>query len=248
MYKFQFFLLHFPSRNAISSKQFNKFATTFFFAERYGRWLLHLKISIAQTFWFCNSNAHKFSTIQKMSKSQFSPLHCPSRNAISSKVFNGFSKAFFDWKTRKVAFEVENFNCTEFWFCNSNVTNFPTSGKCKNFNFFPSHCPSRNAISSKVFNEFSKTFFWLKDEDVGYWWLKISMCTDIIGFAIATVQLFQHPENVKISIFAFTLSQQKCYIFKTIYTHSQKLFFSGKIWELAIVLENFNCIDILVLQ
>ena len=36
------------------------------------------------------------------------------------------------------------------------------------------------------------------------------------SFAIATLQLFQHPENVKISIFPFTLSQQKCHIFKSI--------------------------------
>ena len=30
-------------------------------------------------------------------------------------------------------------------------------------------------------------------------------CTDIF-FTVATLQLFQHPENVKISIFPFTLS------------------------------------------
>ena len=35
-------------------------------------------------------------------------------------------------------------------------------------------------------------------------------------FAIATLQLFQHPENVKISIFPFTLSQQKCYISRSV--------------------------------
>ena len=36
------------------------------------------------------------------------------------------------------------------------------------------------------------------------------------GFAIATLPLFQRPENVKNSIFPFTLSRQKCYIFKSI--------------------------------
>ena len=36
------------------------------------------------------------------------------------------------------------------------------------------------------------------------------------GFVMATLQLFQHPENVKISILPFTLSKQKCYIFESI--------------------------------
>ena len=77
---------------------------------------------------------------------------------------------------------------------------------------FPLHCPSRNAISSEVFNEFSKPVFWLKDEDGGYCGWKFQVHR-YFGFAIATLPLFQHPENVKISIFPFTLSQQKCYIF-----------------------------------
>ena len=95
------------------------------------------------------------------------------------------------------------------------------------FQFFPSHCPCRNARSSKLFNEFSKTFFWLKDEDGGYCCWKFQVHR-YFGFAIATVQLFQHPENVKISIFPFTLSQQKCYIFKTISRICKNFFFAER--------------------
>ena len=102
-----------------------------------------------------------------------------------------------------------------FWFCNSNVTTFPKSRKCKNFNFFPLHCPGKNAISSKVFYEFSKTFFWMKDEEGGYCRWK-SLVHRYFGFAIATLQLFQNQEKIKISIFPFTLSRQKCCIFKSI--------------------------------
>ena len=35
-------------------------------------------------------------------------------------------------------------------------------------------------------------------------------------FAIETLQLFQHPENVKISFFAITVARQKYYIFRDI--------------------------------
>ena len=45
---------------------------------------------------------------------------------------------------------------------------------------------------------------------------------------MATLQIFQHPENVKISIIPFTLSRQKCYIFRKYLTNSQKTFFRLK--------------------
>ena len=58
---------------------------------------------------------------------------------------------------------------------------------------FPSHCPSRNAISSKVFNEFSKTFFWPNDEECGYCGCKFQLHRNY-GFAMATLQIFQQLE------------------------------------------------------
>ena len=45
------------------------------------------------------------------------------------------------------------------------------------------------------------------------------------GFVMATLQLFQHPENVKISILPFTLSKQKMLYFRKYLTKSQKIFF-----------------------
>ena len=85
--------------------------------------------------------------------------------------------------------------------------------KCQ---FFPLQCPSGNAISPEVYNEVSKTFFLLKKEDEGrYCGLKFQW-DKYFGFAIATLGLFQHPENAKISIFRFTMSQQKCYISRSI--------------------------------
>ena len=49
-------------------------------------------------------------------------------------------------------------------------------------------------------------------------------CTDILSFAIGTLQLFRYPENLKISIFPIALSQQKCYIFKSILPIFKKFF------------------------
>ena len=59
-------------------------------------------------------------------------------------------------------------------------------------------------------------------------WLKHFKGSGILVLLWETLQIFQHPENVKISIIPFTLSQQKCYIFRKYLTNSQKLFFSLK--------------------
>ena len=143
------------------------------------------------------------------------PLHCPSRNAITSKVFNEFSNKFFlDERWGRWLLWLKISSAQSFWFCNSNVTTFPTSRKWK-ISIFHVHCPSRNAISSKVFNEFSKNFFSLEEEEGYYcaWKFQVHRYFD---FAVAKFQHFQHPEYVKISIFPFPLSRQKCYKFKSI--------------------------------
>ena len=80
---------------------------------------------------------------------------------------------------------------------------------------FPFRLHTRNAESSKVFHELSKTFFFLKHEEGGYCGWKFQVYRHFT-FSVATLSLFQHPENVKMSIFPSTLSRQKCYIFKSI--------------------------------
>ena len=82
----------------------------------------------------------------------------------------------------------------------------------KKFQFLALYCPGRNAISPVVFNEFSKTFL---SKNGGYCGSKFQVHR-YFSFAIATLRLFQHPENVKISIFPFTLSKQKCHISSSI--------------------------------
>ena len=57
------------------------------------------------------------------------------------------------------------------------------------FQFFPLHCPSRNAVSPEIFSEFSKTFSWLKEEERGYCGSKFQE-DRYFGFAVATLQLF----------------------------------------------------------
>ena len=103
---FQFFLYTVLTEMLYLQKYLMNFQKHFL-AERWGRWLLSLKILGAQIFWFCNSNVTNFQHPENVKISIF-PLHCPCRNAITSKVFNEFSKKFFVWKMGKVAIVVEN--------------------------------------------------------------------------------------------------------------------------------------------
>ena len=183
--------------------------------ERWGRWLLWLKISSAQIFWFCNTTLQIFQHPENVKISIF-PLHCPSRNAISSKVFNEFSKSFFWLKDEdRWLLWLKISSAQIFWFCNSNVTNFPTSRKCKNFYFSLYTVPAEMLYLQKYLMNFQKLSFGWKMRKVAIV-VENFNCTEILVLKIATLHIFQHPENVKISIFPFTLSQQKCYIFKSI--------------------------------
>ena len=130
-----------------------------------------------------------------MYKFQFFPLHCPSRNAISSKVFNEFSKTFFWLKDDEGGYCGWKFQLHRYFgFAMATLQLFQHPENVK-ISIFPLHCPSRNAISSKVFNEFSKTFFGWKMRKVAIV-VENFNCTEMFGFAITALQLFQHPANV----------------------------------------------------
>ena len=115
------------------------------------------------------------------------------------------------------------------------------------FQLFPLQGPNRNAISSKVFNEFSKTFFYLKNKERCLLWLKIWKVHKHFSFAIATLQVFQHPEHIKFQPFPLHCPSRNAMSSKALNEFS-KTFFIRKIRNVAIRVENLKCTDILVLQ
>ena len=116
------------------------------------------------------------------------------------KYLTNFQKLSFGWKMMKVAIVVKISSAQKFWVCNKRVTTFSNIQKMYKFQFFPLHCPGRNAMSSKLVNEFSKTFFSLKDDEGGYCGWKFQVHR-YFGFPIETLPLSQPPQNVKISIY-----------------------------------------------
>ena len=174
-----------------------------------------LKISSAQTFSFSNSNVTTFPTSQKCKNFNFSLYTVLAEMPYLQKYLTNFQKLFFSLKEEEAGYCGWKFQVhRHFGFPIATLQLFQHPENVK-FQFLALHSPGRNAISPEVFNEFSKTFFSLKEEEAGYCGWKFQVHRHF-HFPIATLQLFQHPENVKISIFPFTLSRQKCHISRSI--------------------------------
>ena len=99
-------------------------------------------------------------------------------------------------------------------------------------------------ISRSIWRIF-KNYFWLKEENGGYCGWEFQVHRHF--FYSSNVKNFQHPEDVKISIFPFTLLAEILYLQKYL-TNFLKVFFGRQKRNLAIVVENFKGTDILVLQ
>ena len=123
----------------------------------------------------------------------------------------------------KVAIGVENLNCTDVLVLQSQRYHFPTSRKCKKFNISLFTVRAEMLYLQKYLKNFQTLSFGWKMSKVAIV-VENFNCTDFFGFAIATLQLFQHLEYVKISIFPFTLSQQNA-IFSKVLNEFSKIFF-----------------------
>ena len=174
-----------------------------------------LTISSVQTFCFCNRNVTTFPTSRKCKNVNFSLYTVPAEMLYLQKYLTNYQKRFFwlkDEEGGRRGWQFQVYRHFAFGIATLPLFQQPENVK---ISIFPLPCPGRNAISSKVFNEFSNLFFFLKDEEGGYCGWKFQVHR-YFGFAIATLPLFQHPENVKLSISPFRMSQPKCWIFKSI--------------------------------
>ena len=132
------------------------------------------------------------------------------------KYLTNFKKLLFAERWGRWLLWLKIWSAPTFWFCNSHSTIFPTSRKCKNFTISLYTVLAKMPYLQKYLTNLQKPSLWLKDEERGYCARKFEIHRHF-RFAIATLQLFQHPEHVKNSTFPLhCASQQKCYIFKSI--------------------------------
>ena len=81
----------------------------FFLAERWGRWILWLKISSAQRFWFWNSNVTTFPTSRKCKKFNFLLYTVAAEILYLQKYLTNFQKLFFGWSAQKKIWSAQTF-------------------------------------------------------------------------------------------------------------------------------------------
>ena len=198
-----------------------------------------LKISSAQIFCFCNSNVTTFPTSRKCKNFNFSLYTVPAEMLYLQKYLTNFQKLFFAERWGRWLLWLKISSAQIFCFCNSNVTTFPTSRKCKNFNFSLYTVPAEMLNLQKYLTNFQKLSFGWKTRKVADCGWKFQVHRHF-AFAIATLPLFHHPENVKISIFPFTLFPAEMLYLQKCLTNFQKLSFSWKTRKVAIVVENFK--------
>ena len=132
-----------------------------------------------------------------------------------------------------------------FWFCNSNFTTFPTSRKCKNFNFSFYTVRAEMLYLQKYLTHFEKLFL---AERWGRWlfWLKIS-CAQIFWFCNSNVTTFPKSPKVKFQFFPLHCPGRNTTSSK-VFNEFSKTLFGWKTRKVGILVENCNCRDILVLQ
>ena len=80
-----------------------------------------------------------------------------------------FQKLSFCLKTLKIGIWEDNFMSAAILVLQLQVENFFQVEKFEISPFQALDCVSKNAISRKVFNRFSKTFLVLKDVEIGIW-------------------------------------------------------------------------------
>ena len=130
------------------------------------------------------------------------------------KYLTNFQKLFFRWKKSKVAIGVVNFKAQTISFSNGNVTIFPTSRNCKNFNFPLYTFPAEMLYLRSIWRIFKNFFF---AERRGGWLLSLTISSaQTCWFSYSNVTTF--PTSSKCKNFNFRLFTvlQKCYISRSI--------------------------------
>ena len=226
-----------------------KYLTNFqkhLFGSKKRKLAMWLKISRAQTFSFCYSNVATFPTSWKCKNFNYSLYTVPAEMLYLQKYLTNFQKHLFGSKKRKLAMWLKISSAQTFSFCYSNVTTFPTSWKCKNFNYSLYTVPAEMLYLQKYLTNFQKHLFGSKKRKLAMW-LKISSA-QTFSFSDGKVTTFAKSWKCKNFNFSLYALREEMPYPQAYLTNFQKLFFFWKKRKLAIAVENYKCTDILVFQ
>ena len=101
------------------------------------------KVSGSEVFYFCNGKVKTLRIDKHLKFSHFQPVHCACKNPISPKVFNRFSKSYFQLaKMFRVGIWVESLRCAGILLLQWQGENFAHRKHLKFSHFQPVECAS----------------------------------------------------------------------------------------------------------
>ena len=145
----------------------------------------------------------------------FQPVPCASKNPISPKVSNRFSKSFPPLEDVEGRIWVKRLRCAGILLLQWQNVNFAPWQNFKFCHFQPVHCASKNPRSPNVFNFFSKSLPPAEDVEGGNFCEKFKV-RRYFTFAIATWKLCASATFEILPLLTCTLCQEKSYISKGI--------------------------------
>ena len=154
------------SKYPISPKVFNRFSKTLLHLKRVESGHLARKVHVRRNFAFAMAR-WKLSPSKRFEISHFQPVNCPSKNPISPKVFNRFSKTLLHLQRFESGNLSQKFQVPRYFNFAMARWILSPSTRFEIFHFQPVNCPGKNPISPKVFTRFSKTLLHLKSLEGG---------------------------------------------------------------------------------
>ena len=206
--------VHCASKNPISRKVFRRFSKSSPHLEDVDGGHLVEKFQVRTHFTSAMAR-WTFVHRQHLKFCYFQPVHCASRNPISPKIYNQFSKSSRQLEDVQGGHLVEKFQVRTYFTSAMARWTFVHRQHLKFCYFQPVHCASRNPISPKIFNQFSKSSRQLDDVEGGHFCGKFQV-SSCFTFAMANWKLCASTTFEILPLSTCTLCQQKSYISKGI--------------------------------
>ena len=202
-------------QNSYISKGIQSIFELFSSYRRCWRWAFGWKVSCAQVFYFCNANVKTLDIDNIWNFATFNFYTVPAKILYLQRYSTDFRNLCWARRCWGWAFGWKVSGAQVFYFCNANVKTFAHGKHLKFCQFQRVHCASKNPVSPKVFNRFSKSLPELEDVEGGHLGGKFHV-RRYFTFAMPTWKLWTSTTFEILPLSTSTLCQQKSYISKGI--------------------------------
>ena len=209
-------------------------------------WVFGWKVSGAQVFYFCNGNVKTLRIDKIWNFATFNMYTVPAKILYLQRYSHDFRNVCVSSKMFSMRIWVGSLRRTGVFLLQWQGENFAYRKHLKFWNFQPVHCASKNPISLKVFNRFSKSLPKLEDVEGGIW-VKVSG-VQVFYFCNGKVKRFPIDNIWIFATFNLFPVPAKILCLQSYSTNFGNLCLSSKMLRVGMWVESFTCAGILLLQ